>query len=218
MNHTNLPTADDVILDLVIEGVTPTHENLAAAVAAYPQHRDALVDFFAGLGVQLALESEPLSNGCARERFASIGLSHVLELHHRRMLGAAADGGTQVAPVSDRLSHLARTRGMGMSDLAARVGVDDSVVMKLDLRRITGPRPMEIFRRLGAELEIPPAHVIASTTGQAIPSSRGNLRKARGAIQVATESFEQAIRQSSLPEEAKTFWLGLLANKEEPKA
>ena len=51
-------TADDVILALLIDGIEPTHENLRSAIAAHPQHRDALVTFFANLGVQTAMDGE----------------------------------------------------------------------------------------------------------------------------------------------------------------
>jgi hypothetical protein len=91
-------------------------------------------------------------------------------------------------------------------------------VMKLDLRRISSPRPMELFRRLGNALDVPPAHVIAAATGPPISSSRGNLRKAKGPIQVLTGSFEQAIKGSTLPDDMKAYWLGLLADEAEAKA
>jgi len=65
MNRVDQPTADDVILDLLIDGVEPTHENLVVAIAAYPQHRDALVAFFANLAVQTALKDEPVQVGDA---------------------------------------------------------------------------------------------------------------------------------------------------------
>ena len=78
MNRMDQPTADDVILDLLVDGVEPTHENLMVAIAAYPQHRDALVAFFAILAVQTTLNEEPTPSGCSVEQFANIGVSRVL--------------------------------------------------------------------------------------------------------------------------------------------
>lgn len=215
MNPMNHPTADDVILDLLVEGVEPSHENLAAAVAAYPQHRDALVQFFAAHAVQSALGPETPSDGCSAERFANIGLSRVLELHHRRTQAAQGDVGSTTSTEA-RLSALAKQRGLDDAALAERVGLDEPLLMKLDLRRISGPRPMELFRRLGAVLDVPPTYVIAAATGQPIASSRGNLRKARRPVQITTETFDEAIRASSLPEHAKAFWLGLPADEDVP--
>ncbi len=212
MTHIDRPTADDVILDLLVEGVVPTHENLVAAIAAYPQHRDALVDFFATLGVQSQLGPETVSDGCAKERFANIGVSRVMGLRHRRSQQHVERRASPPA----RLSRLARQRGLDEASLAARVDLDEGLVMKLDLRRIRHPWPMKLFERLGVELEVPPAHVIAAATGPPIASSRGNLRKARGEIQVDTESFEEAIRASSLSEDLKAYWLSFLADEDEP--
>lgn len=216
MSRTNEPTADDVILDLLIEGVEPTHERLLVAMAAYPQHRETLVCFFASLGVQSALYTETPSDGCTAERFASIGVSRVLDLRYRRSADADDHQPSSIAPA--RLSQMLRERGISESDAAVRVGLDVGLMMKLDRRRIVGPRPMEVFRRLGEALDVPPAHVISSATGPPIPSSRGNLRKASKPIQVGTETFEKAVRVSALPDAGKAYWLGLLADETEPKA
>lgn len=216
MNPTDQLTADDIILDLLIEGVEPTHQNLVAAIAAHPQHRDALVEFFASLAVQSALEDDLQVDGCGMERFANIGVSHALELHHRRQSNV---GERQAPPVATvRLSNILRERGITELALAARTGLDEGLVMKLDLRRISSPRPMELFRRLGDALDVPPAHVVSAATGPPISSSRGNLRKAKGRVQVLTETFEQAINGSNLPDETKAYWLRLLADEAEPKA
>lgn len=216
MTRTDRPTADDLILDLLVEGVAPTHDNLVAAIVAYPQHRDALIEFFATLGVQSQLGPETVSDGCATERFTNMGVSRVLELRYRRAQQHKERQASQPAPA--RLSRLARQRGLDEASLAARVGLDEGLVMKLDLHRIRSPRPMKLFERLGAELEVPPAHVIAAATGPPLASSRGNFRKARREIRVDTESFEEAIRASSLSEDDKANWLSLLADEGEPKA
>ena len=63
MSRMGQPAADDVILDLLVDGVEPTHENLMVAITAYPQHRDALVAFFANLAVQTALNDEATPSG-----------------------------------------------------------------------------------------------------------------------------------------------------------
>lgn len=211
MSRTDL-TADDVILDLLVEGVEPTYQNLAAAVAAYPQHRDALADFFASLAVQTALGPETESSGCDVERFANIGVSRVLALRHQRAQPASS------SPPPARLCELVKARGLTSADLGARVGLDAALIMKLDRRRIQGPRPMRMFERLGFELGVPPAYVIASSTGPPLASSRGNLRKAKGPIRIETETFEEAVRNSTLSDELQAFWLGLLADEGQQKA
>ena len=219
MNRMDQPTADDVILDLLVDGVEPTHENLMAAIAAYPQHRDTLVAFFANLAVQTALNEEPTPSGCSAERFANIGVSRVLAHRHDapgRASTVVDDKSEELETKSmppPRLSQLVRASGLTEDQVAVRVGLDSALMMKLDRRRIVGRRPVEMFRRIADELRIPPAYVIASVTGPPIASSRGNLRKAKGQIQIKTETFDVAINASTLSDDLKNFWLRQLANE-----
>jgi hypothetical protein len=218
MNRMDQPTADDVILDLLVDGVEPTHENLMAAIAAYPQHRDTLVAFFANLAVQTALNEEPTPSGCSAEQFANIGVSRVLA-HRHDVPGRASTGvdgkseevETKSMPL--RLSQMIHASGLTEDQVAAHVGLDSGLMMKLDRRRIVGRRPVEMFRRIADELHIPPAYVIASVTGPPIASSRGNLRKAKGQIKIETETFDVAINASTLSDDLKNFWLQQLANE-----
>jgi len=223
MSRMDQPTADDVILDLLVDGVEPTHENLMVAIAAYPQHRDALVAFFADLAVQTALKEESASSGASVEQFANIGVSRVLSRRHEAASQEATGGRSQsarqqAAPPPARLSQLVSAAGLTEDQVAVRVGLDLGLMMKLDRRRIVGRRPMEMFRRIADELHIPPAHVIATATGPPIASSRGNLRKAKGQIKIETETFEAAILRSTLTEDLKAFWLQRLADVDEPTA
>ncbi|MBZ9810891.1 MULTISPECIES: hypothetical protein [unclassified Mesorhizobium] len=223
MSRMDQPTADDVILDLLVDGVEPTHENLMVAIAAYPQHRDALVAFFANLAVQTALKEETPSSDCSVEQFANIGVSRVLAHRHdaprQTSMGVYSKSGEHEAePLPPRLSQLIRATGLTEDQVAVRVGLDSGLMMKLDRRRIVGRRPIEMFRRIADELSVPPAHVIASVTGAPIASSRGNLRKAKGQIKIETETFEVAINASTLSDDLKAFWLQRLADADEPTA
>lgn len=223
MNRVDQPTADDVILDLLVDGVEPTHENLVEAIAAYPQHRDALVAFFANLAVQTSLKDEPAPSGCSVEQFANIGVSRVLARRHDEpgQVSAGVDdrsGEIETKSMPPRLSQLIRANGLTEDQVAVRVGLDAGLMMKLDRRRIVGRRPLELFRRIADEIRVPPTHVIASVTGAPIPSSRGNLRKAKGPIKIETETFEVAIKASTLSADLKAFWLQCLADADEPEA
>lgn len=223
MKFLDQPTVDDVILDLLVDGVEPTHENLMAAVAAYPQHRDALAAFFANLAFQTALNEEPTSSSCSVEQFANIGVSRVLA-HRYDSPGEASEGvddkcdKNETKSTTPRLSQLIQASGLTEEQVAVRVGLDLGLMIKLDRRRITGRRPMELFRRIADEISIPPAHVIASVSGAPIASSRGNLRKAKGQIKIETETFDIAIKASTLEDDLKTFWLQQMADMDEPTA
>ncbi|MER9222686.1 hypothetical protein NKI48_27940 [Mesorhizobium sp. M0644] len=223
MSRMDQPTADDVILDLIVDGVEPTHENLIVAIATYPQHRDKLVAFFANLAVQTALNEETTPSNWSVEQFANIGVSRVLAHRHdaprQASTGVYSNSGEHKGEaLPPRLSQLIRASGLTEDQVAVRVGLDSGLMMKLDRRRIVGRRPMEVFRRIADELRIPPAHVITSVTGAPIASSRGNLRKAKGQIKIETETFEVAINASTLSDDLKTFWLRQLADVDEPTA
>ncbi|ALL13177.1 hypothetical protein [Caulobacter henricii] len=213
MSRMDQTTADDVILDLIVEGVEPTHANLATAIAEYPQFREELEQFFATHSIQTALEAEPEAVGTTVKHFANIGVSRVLE-HNFQARQASA---SQSAAQSKRLSRLIQDRGRDPDEVAVKVGLNPALLMKFDLHRIHGEVPVEVYDRLGLEAEVPPAYVIASATGPPIPSSRGNLRKAKGPIRIETETFEEAIRGSTLSDDLKAFWLGLIADKDHPK-
>lgn len=213
MSRMDQTTADDVILDLIVEGVEPTHANLVAAIAEYPQYREELEEFFATLAVQTALAVQPDAVGATVEHFANVGVSRVLE-HSFQVRQASA---LQSAAQSKRLSQLIQERGRDPDEVAVKVGLDPNLLRKLDRRRFRGGVPREAYDRIGLEAQIPPAHVIASATGPPISSSRGNFRKAKGQIEIGTETFEDAIRSSTLSDELKAFWLCLIADKDHPK-
>jgi hypothetical protein len=213
MSRMDQPTADDVILDLLVDGVEPTHTNLAAAVAEYPQFREALEAFFATLAVQTALEAEPEAAGATVEHFANIGVSRVLQ-HNYQARQARSSGSPAQAK---RLARLIEERGRNPGEVATRIGLNPLLLRKFDRRRIRGEVPIEVYERLGLEVDLPSAYIIASATGPPISSSKGNFRKAKGQIQVATETFEEAITGSTLSDELKAFWLGLIADKDHPK-
>lgn len=213
MSRMDQTTADDVILDLIVEGVEPTHANLTAAIAEHPQFREELEEFFAALAVQTALETQPEAAGATVEHFANVGVSRVLQHSFKARQASASHS----AAHSRRLCRLIEDRGRDPDDVAVRVGLDSNLLRKLDRRRIRGGVPREAYDRIGLEAEIPLAHVIGSAKGAPISSSAGNFRKAKGQIQVRTETFEDAIRSSTLSEELKTFWLGLIADPDHPK-
>lgn len=207
---------DDLLFDLHEEGVEPTHANLLALIDRYPQHRDALVAYFAAAGADLGPDEEaPAPNV---EHIVNRGVSRALNLMHGRRLapgprGPAPHGGNG-AP---RLSALAARRALTLDDLAQRTGLHEVVVLKLDRRRIRPPTaPWELFDRLGDALGIPAAEVIASATGPPVAASAGRFMKAKGPLVRNTESFREAVEGSPMPDDAKARWLALAPLGDDP--
>ena len=211
------PSLDDILLDLLVDDAEPTHAHLVAALEAHPRHRDALIAFFAAWGVQAALEAEEPARDV--EHFANRGVSSALNLQYARQTAAVRPNQAAEASVpAQRLSAMARRRGLSDAQLAERVGLDEVLIAKLDRHRIPAPRPRRMFELIGEAIEVPAAHVIASATGPPIASSRGRMMKAKGPLVMETESFEEAIRRSTLSDEAKAAWIALMADENEPKA
>lgn len=205
---------DDLLFDLQTEGVEPSHANLLAAIARHPQHRDALIAYFAAAGADLGPEDDDLPAPDA-ERLVNRGVSRALNLMHAR--AASANAATaDTARDGPRLSALARRQGFSLAALATQVGLDETIVLKLDRRRIR-PRtvPSAAYERLGLELRIPAAEVIASATGPPIATSAGRLMKAKGPLVRNTESFRQAVETSAMTDDLKAHWLALAPEEDD---
>ncbi len=213
MTHPNDISLDDLLFDLQANGVEPTHANLLMMIEQHPQHRDALIAYFAAAAADLGPEDDDQPARGA-EHLVNRGVSRGLNLLHARTSGAAASPSTAA-----RLSALARRQGLTTAALAARAGLDEMIVVKLDRRRIR-PRtvPMEAYDRLGGALGVPAAAVIASATGPPIAASAGRLMKAKGPLVRNTESFREAVEKSAMPDDVKAWWLGLAAGEDDPEA
>jgi hypothetical protein len=217
MTRPNDISLDELLFDLQMDGVEPTHANLLALIDLYPQHRDALVAFFAAAGADLESEDDdqPARNV---ESFVNRGISRALNLMHAR----APEPPPHHEPAAEasaapRLSALARRRGLSTAELAMRVGLDEMIVVKLDRRRIP-PRtvPMAAFHGLSQELGVLTVEVISSATGPPIAASAGRLMKAKGPLVLNTETFREAVEKSTMSEDAKAHWLALAPDADAP--
>lgn len=215
MNRPNNISLDDLLFDLKTEGVEPTHANLLTAIARHPQHRDALIAYFAAAGADLGPEDEDDLPAPNAARLVSRGVSRALNLMHARASSANA-ATADTARDAPRLSALAKRKGFTLAALATQVGLDETIVLKLDRRRIR-PRtvPSAAYERLGQELRIPAAEVIASATGPPVAASAGRLMKAKGPLVRNTESFLEAVERSAMSDDLKAHWLALAPEEED---
>jgi len=208
-------TLDDLLFDLNADGVEPTHANLLATIARHPQHRDALIAYFAAAAADLGAEDDDQPAADA-DRLVNRGVSRALNLMHARTAAGTATPSVAPGPPAPRLSALAKRQGFTTADLATRVGLDEMIVVKLDRRRIR-PRtvPMAAYDRLGRALGIPAVEVIASATGPPIAASAARLMKARGPLTRNTESFREAVEKSAMADDLKAQWLALAPEEDD---
>jgi hypothetical protein len=188
----------DELLDLIVlEEAEPSYVALVRWAERYPEHADAITEFFASWAVQAEL---PLITSVDQERLANLGVSHALNILHRRR---TAPSPSQSRP---RLISTARALGISEDQLAERVLLDTSVLLKLDLRRLARV-PRTCLEQLADALSTVPDQIAEMTSGP--PLASGARYKATHKPVPTMEDFADAIRTSSLPDEAKRYWLDI---------
>nr|WP_314092330.1 hypothetical protein [uncultured Shinella sp.] len=201
-------TFDDVVLFLLEENVAPTHEHLVHWIRRYPQFSEELADYFAEWAVQEELAGEEVVEA-RLERFTNAGVSHALNLLHARKQKAALLRAPETKAMT--LAQLCKGAGLSLASLAQRVRLDEETVMKLDLCRIVlGGIPRRLAELLATTLVVPTAEIWHVLSASPRATSKGALQKSKRRAHIKTESFEDAIRSSSLPLEVKNEWLRLI--------
>lgn len=194
---------DDILDAVLVEESEPTYAALIRWSARYPEHGEALAEFFATWAVQAELPQETAAD---EERLASLTVSHALNILHERDVAAKHE--PKASSATPRLIATARAAGVSEEQLADRIGLDVGIVQKLDLHRITDI-PRACFERLARVLMTASDRVREMTTGPALVAA-GTRYKAKKRPFVTTEHFADAIRTSSLAEEAKRYWLDVV--------
>lgn len=197
---------EDILDAVMIEESEPSYVALTRWSERYPEHREALAEFFATWAVQAELPQEA---GINEERLANLAVSHALDIVHRR--GEAVKSVPMSNSATPRLSAIAHSAGISEEQLAARAGLDSAIIQKLDLRRITGI-PRICFERLATELGTLADQIQEMATGPPLIAA-GVRHKARRKPSPVTEDFADAIRNSSLSDKGKRFWLEAAATE-----
>jgi hypothetical protein len=201
-------TFDDVVDALLLEEAEPNHAVLLRWSERYPEHRADLADFFAIWAVQCEL---PQTIEVDKARLANLAVSHALNLLHRRQEEAQTRAPIERNP--PRLSAMIQAAGISEEVFAERTGLDETLIIKLDRRRISGRFPSLLFERM--------ANVLATTATWARQIVHGPpilapgvRHKAQQKPQAVTEDFVAAVRASSLSEEAQQAWIDAVGEEE----
>lgn len=199
-------TLEDILDALMLEEREPSYDALVRWTKRYPEHTDALARFFAVWAKQSS-DDETVQD---EDSLASRGVSYALDLLHRQDEAHAA---LVDAPPGVRLLKAAHAAGLTLAELARRADLDESVVVKLDRRRIHGLIPRLCLERIASAINAAIHRVRTMVTGPPIMEA-GLAYKARGKPAPVTESFADAIKRSSLPEPTQRFWLDVIATAE----
>lgn len=196
-------TFDDIVIFLLEENVVPTHEHLVQWIRRYPQFSEELADYFAEWAVQEEMGDDDVAESRS-ERFTNVGVSHALNILHARKAKVTPAPETKAMT----LAQLCKAAGLSFASLGQRIGLDEELVMKLELCRIVlSGIPRRLVRRLAETLGVSIAEIWHVLSAPPRVTSKGGLQKSRHRAQIKTESFEDAIRASSLSLETRNEWL-----------
>lgn len=189
---------DDVLDTIMREVKEPDFGALQRWSARFPQFTDELTDFFAAWTMQnheeddVAVDAEGLANRL---------VSHALgTLHAKR----AASAGDEIAKGETRLLAYAQSLGLSAPDLAARARLDEDLVVKLDLRRLTNV-PNLCLVMLYAAMGSVKDSLKLMVTGPPLLAAGGSY-KSKTRPKPVTEDFLVAVARSALSDERKAFW------------
>lgn len=207
MKTPHLPV-EEVLDAILLEEATPTYEALARWCERYPEYRDELAKFFATWGEQESISQDVEID---EDRLASVGVSHALNLLADRQ-EEHAQGKAHPDP-GTRLLLWAKRCGITNETLARKTGLDLVLLTKLDMRRLTGV-PQKCIERIATALQTSINFIMPMITGP--PQLQPGLRhKSKQRPTATTEDFTDAIRNSSLDDANKRFWLEDAPNQRE---
>jgi len=194
-------TFDDILAIMTEEGeIVPNHGVLVEWIARFPDFADELADYFAALAFQLEEESDVPHLDA--EHFANLAVSEAMNLLHARDSARDAE-----PPV--RLSKLVERAGFSQEAVASKIGINMEIFIKLDRCRI---QPIDGIPRLLVEsfaltIQTSIRQVWAAFSLPRVASSRSSLLRSHQRPQVLSETWEEAVTGSSLPQPEKVRWL-----------
>ena len=186
---------DDVLETIMLEEEEPTHAALNRWVARHPEYKTQLVSFFGTWAIQSEQTEE--SPTVDSEALASRGVSYALNLLHKREAPRSLLERTQIA-------------GLSVEHLAAQTRLDDSILQKLNLRRLTDV-PRECVRRLASALGETLEGIRQLITGPPALAAGRRYKANRKPISAQQEDFLTAVRNSSLSEADREDWRNIIA-------
>lgn len=201
MNNQPHTPMEDVIDEIMLEENTPSHAALMRWAARYPEHRDALTRFFATWAMQeTSKEKVTVDETLAGERMVSKALNILYQ-----QTAPSPSPAELVKPL--RLCRAIKAHGLTEKEFAARCDLDDSLVDKLDLRRIPNI-PRRLYQLVSVALGLAIDVIRDMCVGEPVAAA-ANMAKGKPVIR--TEEFLDAVRASDLPEELKAKWIETVA-------
>lgn len=200
MTENHQDRLEAIIDEMLLEDPETSYETLARWCAKYPEHRDELTQFAATQAVQKALPEGPKID---EARITSRLMSHALSIMHRQDAAKAASPAT-----ATRLCEAISKSGIAEAEFSQRCSLDATLIAKFNRRLISAASiPLAAFERIANALGREIAFVCAMLTGDPIPL---RAHKSRSQPTARTQDFLEAVRASTLSEEAKAEWIRII--------
>ena len=214
MENRNEVTLDDVFNTFVAENDKPTAENLQEWVKRYPQYQRELVDFAAAWAEQLVLPPAPELGPETENALIDRAMSHALNVAYNQDVQAQEQAENDDSVLS--LTGEAQRLGMDPQEFAKACGLDLALISKLNTRQVKPETiPSKLVRLLGQKLRKPVAVIAAYLEMPSQALAGKSFLARRKPESTAQQSFEDAMRASSLSEEEKVRWLNERAGEED---
>ncbi len=190
----------NALQELVESGERPDAEALERIAARHPRHAAELTDF----AVEWALQ-ELLPGGVSKEEGESAVPAAMQRFRARLAEPDRQAGNVALPPAGD---PFAERTAAELKQVAAVLGLDKTLVAKLRDRKVVAETvPAELRAGLAAELEVPPAAILAHLAQPAVVYAGASF-KAAGKPEVGPkETFAEAVRRSFLGAQEKARWL-----------
>ncbi len=188
----------DALQELLAAAEAPDAEALEEILRRYPEHAAEVTEFAVEWALQDLLPATDDDDGASGSKVPAAMARFRARLDQ---LDAPSSSATPQDPFADR----SPTELVG---LATRLGLDKILVAKLRDRKILGETvPRALQEGLATELGVSPAVIAAHLTAPPTIPHGANFKAQRAPEAAAKESFEQAVRRSSLAEGEQGRWL-----------
>ena len=215
MTNTDTPTLDDVLNEFMAENPVPTADAIEATARLHPQYRRDLIEFAAAWAEQMALPPTPELNEEKEKAVVNRAMSHVANVSYAR--NEFTQSGRSKSPLTDLLAD-AETNGYTPEDFAKECGIDLSLLDKLNKRKISPDTiPPQLLSQVSRRLNRVVAIVADFFAGPLPATVTRSMSTSKNGHEEIQQSFEEAVRESSLTAEEKAHWLAIIKSAQTDK-
>ena len=208
MNRNEPLTIEDILDAVVLQESEPSYEALNYWCIRFPDHKEALSQFFATWAVQKASGDRPVIDEAL---VGSRMVSHALNLLHQR---AASSEKAKEVTAENRLHKIVLAAGLSEDGVMAECQLDESLFAKLDRHLILFETiPRICFEKLSRAIQCKVQVVVCAIQGSPVLL---NSYKAKAKPAPKQEGFLDAVSTSDLSDAIKKEWQqAALAEKSE---